>query len=113
MPESTKPSAEVVERLIEATGLKLSDADMKALRAGRRVVLDEYTIGDLGNLFIHGDASRASKKEPRSIKDLLTGGTSGGAVPRIKVKCVKIGRVTCCLEAGWPPYIAINCSGTF
>lgn len=113
MPE-TKPSDEAVDKLIEATGLKLSAADVKTLRAGKQVALDNYTLRDLGSVFVKADTVGTAAKESRKIKDLLTGGgTSGGAVPRIKVKCVKIGRLTCCLEAGWPPYVQVNCSGTF
>jgi len=107
------PSEDVVKKLVDATGLKLSAADMKKLRAGDKVSLDNYTLADFGAMLLHADASRRAEGEERNIKDLLTGGGTGGAVPRIRVKCVTIRNVRCCLVASWPPYIGIECSGTF
>jgi len=106
------PSEDVVKKLVDATGLKLSAADMKKLKAGEGVSLDNYTLADFGSMLMHADASRRAEGEPRNIKDLLVGGGTGGAVPRVKIKCRKVGNLTCCLVVSWPPWIGVECSPT-
>lgn len=108
---------EVVDKLVTALGLKLSSAERKALVSGKKVSLENRSLSEFGSILIRAEALRHSSGETAIMRDLTQnpqGDTSSPPVtPFLKVKCIKVRRVKCCAEVGWPPYIGISCEGTF
>ncbi len=108
---------EIAEKLLPALGIKLSKAEREAFVNGKKVSLENRSLAEFGSILIRAEALRHSDGESALLADVLNRPPSDGGgsapTPYIKVKCVNLRRVKCCLEAGWPPYVAINCYGTF
>jgi hypothetical protein len=108
---------ELIDKLTPALGLKLSTAERKALINGSKVSLEGRSLSEFGSILVRAEALRHAQGEAIIIRDLThtppddTGDTS--VVPFLKIACAKFKRVRCCLEVSWPPYIGINCEGTF
>jgi hypothetical protein len=102
-----------VKALVELSGLKLSAAELRKLREGKRVPLAKHTLTELGTLFHMAAAQRQLANEAATIEGSTIGEHGPIEALRVRIVCRTIGGVTCCLVASWPPYIGIECSGTF
>lgn len=108
---------EVVDKLVNSLGMKLSKAERKALVSGKKVSLANRSLSEFGSILIRAEALRHSSGETIIIRDLTEKPKdepgSPPVTPFLKIACVKVRRVRCCAEVGWPPYVGISCEGTF